>query len=394
MTQTLPQNDLPSTESLVGPVARLLDSGQTGAALNHLAESFIGKRDYERLFEVRKLQIRIAHGVTPVYLQRPEGLTAGQEAALELGLAAAALECGRWMAAAGDVAGAWSYLRAVEDGTAVRGLLEAVPVDENNAHAMIQICLHEQAHPALGMSLAVARLGTCSSITLLDGISQQLPAGDRQACAVILVRHLADEIASTATQRLGLPLEQSLERLVDEYSPALARSGPHVDPSHLMSVLRIGRTVDDRTTLATLDQLARYAGLLPESVQYPGDIPFRNTERDHRLWYGALLGGDPSSAEAHFCRNLERHVDPPQRLVALEYGVLLLCRLGRFGDAARLALETGPDLAGLTYGAAGIAPHPVELALHAEAAPVVAEWYSRHDDSLGYTLAVLANPSS
>jgi hypothetical protein len=376
----------PEGAAMISLLGQLLAAGRPAEALDRLAARFIEERDYERLFEVRKLQQRLAAGVPPVYRQRPAGLAPEQERALEQGLAASALECGRLMAETGDVAGAWSYLRAVEDAEAVRSALEAVPVDDSNAHALIQICVNEQAHPAYGMNLALERIGTCSSITLLEGISPQLPTADRQATSGVLVRHLAGEIVNTATGRLGLPSGLTLDRLLGEYSPALSRSGPHVDPSHLMSVLRLGRTVEDRPTLADLLSLARYAGLLPEGVRYPGDIPFQNVERDHGLWYSALLGSDSASAEAHFCQQLDRYADPAQRLVALEYGVLLLGRLGRFREAARLALEDGPDLSGLTYGAAGIAPHPVELALFPDAAPVVASWYERREDPLGYLL--------
>lgn len=369
----------------------LIDRGDSLAALGRLADGLAAGEQYDRLFEVRKLQSRLRLGVPPVYGQRPPSLAPEVERQLEHDLAAAALECGTLLAKSGQAASAWRYLQVVEDRAAVRAALEQSPRTADNSPALIEICLHQLAHPGLGMSIAVRHLGTCSSITLLDSAMHLMDGDSLDAALSVLVDHLSAELADVACRRLGLDAGLTLASLMADHQEALARTAPHGDPSHVYGVLRLGRTVRDQSTLQRLLVLARYAGLLPEGVRYPGEPPFPDQALHHELWLAALAGGPADLAVDHFCRNLDRYEQPPARLVALEYGVLLLARLGRGTEAADLACNHGLDLPELDYGAAGIGPHLIELALAPDASPVIAEYYAQRRDWLGYSMARLAS---
>lgn len=376
-------------------LASQFESGQVAAGLQSLAGFFLENGEIDRLFEVRKLQSRLRLGISPVYFRRPPGITSETEREMEQDLAAAALECGQLHAANGNVAAAWNYLRAVDDENAARQAILSAPLSGDQIHAAIEVCLHQKAAPEYGMRLAVQHLGTCSSITLFDSLHSLLAESDLIAAAAVLVRHLAGEIAESTVRRLGLESGEGsgiqrgaeLARLMEQHPVAVARSSPHVDPSHLFSILRIGRTQSERPVLELLDTLAAYAALLPESLQYPGDAPFESAAEHHRLWYGALLGRDPERAVAHFCGDPDRFGDPAQRAMARGYGVLLLWRLGRHSDAAKLAAAAAgePD-----FHAAQIAPHLIEMASHPDATEIIAEHCARTGDLLGYALAKLS----
>jgi len=378
-----------ASQDAIAGLAELLDAGDPKAGLQVIAENFLANSQFDRLFEVRKLQSRLRLGVPLVYTSRPANLDEQVQRELEKDLALAALDCGQKLAAHGDIAGAWNYLRAVDDNAAVRKALESAPLDEENTHAAIDICLNHQAHPEFGMYLAVQKLGTCSSITLFDSVHAMLGDDDLLQAAAVLVRHLYDEISAVAAERLSQPAGTSLADLMEKNRTAVSHSSPHADPSHLASILRIGRTQTSQEVLEMLLTLSMYAGLLPESLQYPGDVPFQKLSTSHQIWYSALLGQNTGEADAHFCADFEQYGISPDRIVALEYGVLLLWNTGRYAEAARLA--TDPQAPGqFDYGAANIAPHLVALASKPDSAPIIAAHYAQTSDVLGFALARLS----
>ncbi len=394
MSEATKQTDLQlASQQLIGEVSHLLDVGNSAAGLEKLAAYFQSTSQFDRLFEVRKMQSRLRLGVPVVYSSRPAHLDDETQRELEKDLAAAALDCGQKLASLGDIAGAWNYLRAVDDTLAVRAALEGSPLDEEGTHAAIDICLNHQAHPELGMKLAVSKLGTCTSITLFDSIHTMLAPEDLLAAAAVLVRHLYNEISTVAAQRLSQPAGTALSVMIEKNKIAVSHSSPHADPSHLSSVLRIGRTQTDPAVLKQLLTLSEYAELLPESLQYPGDAPFRAMATQHHLWYSALLGKRWEEAEAEFCKNLDRYGDSPDRIVSLEYGVLLLWSTARHSAAAHLATNK-LALGDFEYGTANIAPHLIQMASHTTAVPIIADYYRLDGDVLGFALARLSHCSS
>lgn len=396
-----PVRELPSGSdpqaALFEQTEQWIAAGQPAKALEGMAAFYLERKDFARLFEVRKLQSRLRLGIPAWYVRRPGGIPRATEEQLERDLAVAALEAGQGLAAEGDVASAWGYLRAVEDEAAVRTALIQAPVPPDQIHAAIEICLHQQAAPAHGMRLALKHLGTCSSISLFDSVHGLLKEESLPEVAAVVVDHLCREVSASIVNRLGLEESEEspllLEELLARHPVAVARSAPHLDPSHLYSVLRIGRTQSERVALQQLLALAQYAGMLPESLQYAGDVPFENAALHHQWWYSALLGKETETASRHFTRELDRYQDPLQRGVAREYAVLLLWRTGRQREAVELALNDREDQASGGYGGHGIGPHPIAMACEPELAGVVAAIYRQRGDLLGFTLTRLLGQS-
>ncbi len=384
--RSVPETSNAADSGTTAEIARLLDQGDHAAALQRMASVFLQRGDYDRLFEVRKMQSRLRLELPLVYSRRPEGLTGEKQLDLERELSDAALECGQLLANAGNFRQAWTYLGAVDNGDAVRRILDQAPCTADNVHDAIEICLHQNAHPLLGMKLAVEHLGTCSSITLFDSVHQLLDGPGLAGTAAVLIRHLHDEISATAAQRMGLEGDVGLQAMIAGHGIALARNSPHADPSHLHGILRIGRTQTTPEMIDMLWTLSRYCGMLPESLQYPGDPPFAATALHHQWWYGSQAGHNVEQALQHFCTDLQRYENPGQQSLAREYGVLLLWQLKRFVEAVQLALSAPADSEHPPYAAHGIGPHLIEMASLPATRELVCRHYAATGDLLGFAV--------
>jgi hypothetical protein len=197
----------------------------------------------------------------------------------------------------------------------------------------------------------------------------------------VLIDHLTTELIgnlqSDLTRRgvdiTGLDTLPTLLAAAGDPSQPL---GPHVDVSHLHSVLRFGRVCSDAATLTKSLELARYAERLPEELRYPGDGPFTEMAKASRLFYTACLGDEVEAAAAFFSEKagINAGVDGsepatprgPLEQLAVDYLIVLLARGGRPSEALRIALAYLPR-GGEQATTTGLVPPVVELAATAEA---------------------------
>lgn len=354
-----------SIDEIFQELNRVQDRASALAAAESLAAWFRDRGEYHRLFEARKFAARIRAGVPPFFIQRAPQLSAQQNKAIETELLAACREVGEQLANAGQPGAAWTYLQPLDDLDFVRRVLEQAPRTEESLSDLIQICLFERAHPDFGYSLVLEELGTCQAISAFDSAFPGLDNEQRSALAERLIRHMHRELTSNvraaiarANPAAAVEIEMAdLAGLLERHSDIIRQSTPHLDATHLVSAMRIGRLVISPVALGEALSLARYGELLPPLLQYASDPPFAETYPDHVNYFKALVSGDPTEAVTRFLERSEKMSSPPDRSAAVEVSVDLLLRCGKPEEAAVLALQQGPE-----FGSAGIAPGLIEIA--------------------------------
>lgn len=363
------------------------------AALDSLAQHYRKHGDFHRLFEVRKYQARIRAG-QPVFQDRHH--RARDDAplqALEKDLLEACREVGQALASAGQPGAAWTYLQPLDDPNFVQDVVTKIPVSSDTISEIIQVALFEQAHPVYGFQLTLEHLGTCQAISAFDAVSPALGPVERAELAEQLIGHLVQEVTRNILSSLGTsaaasvasPADRLAELLADPTSALLA-SVPHIDATHLVSAMRIGRNVRTIEAYRQAACLASYGRRLPEILQYSSDPPFEATYLDHEFYFSALADREAiEAALEHFRAKSEQASDPQSQLAAREIVVHLLGRQGDWQAALREALRSGPD-----FGAWGLAANRIEIALQAADPQPALDQLQRESDLLGFAALALS----
>ena len=354
-----------STNDIFEQLNRVDDRASAIAAAEKLAAWFRDRKEYHRLFEARKFAARIRAGVPPFFIQRAPQLSAEQNKSIETELLAACREVGEQLAISGQPGAAWTYLQPLDDLDFVRQVFEQVPRTEESLSELIQICLFERAHPEFGYSLVLEELGTCQAISAFDSAFPGLDNEQRSELAERLLRHMHRELTSNvraaiarANPTAAVEIESAdLAELLEHHADIIRQSTPHLDATHLVSAMRIGRLLTSPIAIREALSLARYGELLPPLLQYASEPPFTETYPDHVVYFQALASGDTSAAVARFLDRSEKMTSPLDRSAAAEVAVDLLLRCGKPEEAAALALRQGPE-----FGSAGIAPGLIEIA--------------------------------
>jgi len=324
---------------------------------------------------------------------------------------AACREVGWPLVEEGQVAAGWMYLRAAvtpaEMAERLAGLVARLPAQEmgaadtaaeETAQEIIHVALWEGIDPALGLSLLLARNGTCNAITAYEQAVSRLPARRQQPAARLLVNHLYGEIRANLAHDLAsrgrlVTAEDgtSIAGLLDAAGGLADDGSIHVDVSHLQSVLRLARVCTDRDTLQQAWELARYGCRLPPEVIYPGEPPFENVAEASRHFFGAQLGHEVPQAVAYFRKaavlaNVEEAGTLPSDTL-----MLLLWRLGRPQEALHAALQR-PHAEGMPSApqAIGMLPNLVELASAAGDFQALRAACRQHGDTTTFAATLVA----
>jgi hypothetical protein len=360
-------------DTTTGPAAferlrRSCGTGGPAAMFADLAASLAARGRWHALFDLRLLEARHALGLPPSGDLAALTLSPDVRTQLDERSLAACQEVGWPLLTAGQVAAGWMYLRAAAQPADVAARLatlseatlpeetlaeekvtadlSAVVADDEEATRRLQeivgVALWEGVDPALGLSIVLRTQGTCNGITAYEQAVSRLPAGRQEPAAAVLVAHLHGEIA-----RAG----------------GFAEPGLHCDVSHLQSVLRLARVCTIEPALRQAWELASYACRLPPDVVYPGEPPFENVAEASRLWYAAQIGRDVEEAVMYFRRAFLTADPQDAGTLPCDALVVLLARLGRPGEALRVALERPRD-DGMPSGmqALGMMPSLVDLA--------------------------------
>ncbi len=270
------------------------------AAFDLLARKFLEEKQYPRLFEARLMRKRYELGLPLVRNPGLDGIPNEKRPAYEQAFLDAAREVGGLYLAAGDIARAWSYFRAIGEPAPIAAALERFEPGED-LQTFIDIAFHEGAHPRRGFELVLAHYGLCRAITYF----QQFPQGpDRVEALHLLVRTLHRELVESLRRRIEqtegqAPAGTCAAELIAGRDWLFGEFSYYVDTSHLISVLQFSLGLEDREMLALALDLAEYGQRLSPQFHYRNEPPFEDYV-DYILYFKALLGRDIEAAVDHF----------------------------------------------------------------------------------------------
>ncbi len=380
-------------------IDQLLQMDSIPAVLEFMVQQFLADREFHRVFEVRKMQTRHTLGLPIYYTDRPPSTTPEQNRTLEQAVLAACREVGQLLVLSGQIQTAWYYLQPLDDSKFVRDLLANAPVTPENSQEFLEVALYQGAYPELGYQMVLDRSGTCNAITTFESIQGYLSLADRTMLATLLVQHLDRELRQNISRTLtnsntaaaefdvqaALPpgsLSSVAEFLKNSEEVILA-SMPHLDATHLASVVKIGRWTDQAELWQCLIEFCDYGALMPESLQYPSDPPFTETYRDHRLYFQTLLTREPELASELFAEKFTAANSPAeQRAVAAAWAELLY-RIDRPTTAIEILLKIAPA------GDANLSADLLNLASLTPTHPGLANYFRQQDDLLSYGIVQL-----
>jgi hypothetical protein len=355
------------------------------------AQRLAAAGELHRLFDLRLLQERRRLGL-PLDRRTPiDEVEEPLRSQLEAGYLAACREVGELLLEAGRFREAWMYLRPAGDKLALRRRLARVVPEEGQTDELVELALFEGVDPERGYAWLLGRQGTCQAITTLDGLEQQLTVADVRSCAAVLVRHVYQELAGNLRghlHRLGgsAPSDASVLQLINEHPELQAGGNYHLDASHLASAMRYARLLTEPRLVAQALEMAEYGSRLPAELQYPGEPPFEELYRAHRLLLAATLGRDVEAAIDYFGGKARAAGDDPQSTTAIETYLVLLVRAGRADEA----LDAYGKLVPRGRELSRYAPTLLELAQQSGDWARTEAIHRDRDDVLGFAAGLLA----
>jgi hypothetical protein len=363
--------------------------------LNRAAQTFVSAGDLHRLFDLRLMQERLRLGLALDRRTPIDEIDEPLRSQLEAAYLVACREIGELFVEAGRLREAWMYLRPAGEKQSLRGRLARVTADEAQADELIELALYEGVDPERGFAWLLGRQGTCSGITTLDGLAEQLSVADLRACAAVLVRHVYNELRGNLRghlQRLtkGPPPDASVLAIITEHPELQAQGDFHLDASHLASAVKYARLLIEPTLVAMALEMVEYGSRLPEELQYAGEPPFEDVYPAHRRWFQATLGRDADVAVEYFAEQAEREVENPLATAAVEAYLELLVRLDRPSDAFDAVERLVPPDRQLSRHA----PTLLELAEQSGQWSRYAMICEARNDVLGFTAGLLAQRQS
>ena len=318
------------------------------AALDQLATVMAEEENYHRLFDVLLMQKKLELGLPLIRPTSFDDVPDDQRSGFEKHYVESARHVGGLLLESGRVADAWVYFQTIQEPGPVREALDKVSAsdeDYERTEELINVALYEGAHPVKGLELMLNSHGTCNTITALDQQIMQLPPEDRRASAQLLVKQLYGDLCHTlnseVTQRLPMiePSENLRELISGDREWLFAEGNYHIDVSHLSSVVRFARSLEnDSPELAQALELAEYGARLDQQFQYPGEAPFGDFYTAHGHFLRALLDDGRDEAITYFQGQLETEPDEEDKQLIAYVVVDLLKRIGRMDEAIDLAV--------------------------------------------------------
>ena len=361
---------------------------------------FQAEKRYHELFDTRLMQARRRLGL-PIILTTPlEDLVEPLRGEVESAYLAACREAGWLLWNEGEFRQAWMYLRPLGDPPPVAAALAKVEPTEENRNELIEIALHEGVAPAIGLQWVINQFGTCNAITAYDSEVPRFRRSQQQAAAAVMVRHLHGELLGNLRSEIArhdgreldetTPSETPIDDLLRSRDWLFAENSYHIDASHLASVVRIARIVEDAASLRFAWDLTQYGRRLSESFQLTGDEPFADVYPSHGLFYGAQLGKQVEEAVTYFRDKAERALPEEEGTAAAEVYIVLLVRLNRFGEALAAHVKLIPP----NVRTSGFAPTLLELGRLAEDYDQLMAICRERGDLLGFAAGMIAKNGS
>lgn len=372
-------------------ISRSLQSGGADAALQTLVDLMGREGRCHDFFEARLMQCRQQAGLQLAPNLDLDDVPPAVRDAIEEGYLAACRETGEMFLQQGKIRDAWMYLRTVGDHELMRTALSKLKIDEENIDAVIETAIYEGVDVELGFHALLAHHGTCNAITTFESIMSSRKQPERITIAGILLRHLHEELMSNFSSALivepGDTAEKSttLCRLLAGCEEMFGEYTIHVDASHLSSVVRFARVLEDKDSLTLAFDLTEYGKRLHENFRFADEPPFEDMYESHQLLFAAQLGKEVEKALEYFDKRA-READPQtDGTLPAEICVMLYARLGRFAEAmerhmALLARDLQPQ---------GVAPSLLELAGASENYDKLLDYTRDCGDLLGFAAAAI-----
>jgi hypothetical protein len=359
--------------------------------LNRAAQTFVSTGELHRLFDLRLMQERLRLGLALDRRTPIDEIDEPLRSQLEAGYLAACREVGELFVEAGRLREAWMYLRPAGDKQSLRRRLARIAADEAQADELIELALYEGVDPERGFAWLLGRQGTCSGITTLDGLAEQLSLADLTSCAAVLVRHVYNELRGNLRGHLQRitntpPPDASVLALITDHPELQAQGDFHLDASHLASAMKYARLLAEQGLVGKALEMAEYGSRLPTELQYAGEPPFEDLYAAHRQWFHATLGRDVDAAVEYFAQQASREVGASLSIMAIEAYIALLVRVGRPGEALEAAERLIPSEGQLSRQA----PTLLELAELSGRWDRYAAICKARNDLLGFTAGLLA----
>ncbi len=376
-------------------VQNLIQTGEAASAMSKMAQFLLIEKRFHELFEVRKIQLRQSLDLPIRSSESTAELPLEKRSDYETGLIAACREIGELLIADGRIREAWVYLQAVDDRPFVKNLITGIQLDDENSDELIEIAINEGVAPLEGFSWLLEKLGTCNAITTYDSYFMMYPLEIRQGAAEQLARQLHRELKANLTHQIheqqpDATIEDSIAEIVDDRPWLFSGNLRHVDESHLASVVRICRIVEDSESAKLARDLAAYGLQMNSEYSAEGDPPFASLYEDSQLFYDALLGERVDEAKIFFgekARNCEPDVETT---ACIEWYIFLLNRLGQQAEAINVSLELLPGASPQM----NIAPNLFELAQNQADWNRIHDYLREQDRLLDYGVALIEGQSS
>lgn len=407
---------MPLAPEQVESLKESLAKGGKSELLDSLAKRLREEGKYHELFEVLKMLSRQRLGLPIVHFPDEEIEDPQLREKLEDALFEVCREVGTLFMKSGQIQESWVYLRPVGDTKLVQEMLKDVEVTDENVDTLIGILLSEGVDPKRGFEIVLERYGTCNAITTFDSEMPRRSIADQQAAASLLVRHLyaelKDNLAHDIARRSQADVEgageqapgdestgsesddendgaespevtalkeQSISELLSDRSFLLDDHTYHIDTTHLASVVRFAKLLNDEGDLQLALELTHYGKGLSDQYQYEGDEPFTDVYPDHERFFNVLLDNDVEGGLEFFRAKAEQVDAYTQGTMSAEVYVDLLCRTGRHEEALAASIE---HLKGRPT--MGIAPSLLEICRQANRYESLLDYCQSQDDLLGY----------
>jgi hypothetical protein len=363
-----------------------VESGGVEAACDALVEIFKSKKRYHELFDTRLLQTRQRLGLPVTAKSDLDDVPEERRNQVEEGYLDACREVGKMLLDEGDIRTAWMYLRTAGETGMMRAALERIEPDEMNTEAIVEAALYEGLHIERGFRLVLEHYGTCNAITTYESALHGRKLEDQRLVAGMLVEWLHNELlenllsesdSGDAPRQAG-----AIRNLVAGQEDAFGEYTTHIDTSHLSSVVRFARIVENESQLALALDLTEYGARLHKNLQQEHDPPFADYYAHHRLFYGAQIGENVDLAIDHFRTEAEKSEVEVETTMAVEVYVVLLARIGRWSEAIEAAVTLIPPGIQTT----GFAPSLIELARSAGEYGRHSEVCRERGDLLGFAV--------
>jgi hypothetical protein len=283
------------TTQLFEDLDRLTASPNPAAALHHLTATLLESGEYGLAFEARLMSKRHELGLP---LIQSDQITRDD---YQQAVMAIARDTGQLFLAAGNLARAWPYFRAIGETQPIEDAIAALP-NEGDVEQVIGIAFQEGVHPLKGLELILANQGMCRAITAFGMTAVQK---DREKCIALLARHLYNEIVPRMSETIQAhegkaPETSNLLELMQGRDWLFGEWDYYVDTSHLLSVVPYGIELKDPEALACIHELCEYGKHLAPQFQSAGVPPFENQFEAYGHYIQALRGIDTETHLDYF----------------------------------------------------------------------------------------------